>query len=78
MNRKIATRVRVALIVLCVLAVWAIPAAATADVPAGATITRATFSVYVTNPSHQTVRLHRITAPWTEHGVTWNNFGGRL
>src|SRR4030067_216411 len=52
-------------------------AAAPVSIPAGATITSATFSIFV-DPvaSNEPVRVHRITADWTEIGVTWNNFAG--
>ena len=45
-------------------------------VPPGALIDSATFSIYVSSAAGQTVNLHRITAPWVETLVTWNNFGG--
>jgi hypothetical protein len=35
----------------------------------------ATLSIWVTRSSNATVNVHRITAPWTEAGVTWSNFG---
>jgi LruC domain-containing protein len=47
---------------------------AQAGIPAGATITSATLSIYSTSPMNQTVNIHRITASWTEQGVTWANF----
>ena len=45
-------------------------------IPAGAYIDSATFSIFVKDAVGQTVMLHRITDPWLETGVTWNNFGG--
>ncbi|MFN8596807.1 MAG: DNRLRE domain-containing protein [Anaerolineae bacterium] len=45
---------------------------------AGSTILSAVFSIYVTNPSGETVNIRRITAPWNENTVTWNNFGSSL
>jgi len=45
-------------------------------VPEGATIESATLSLYVATAGNETVNVHRITAPWAETGVTWNNFGG--
>jgi hypothetical protein len=47
-------------------------------IPAGATIDSAIFSILVSSSADpcQTVQLHRITAPWVETLVTWNNFGG--
>ncbi|MBK7141490.1 MAG: DNRLRE domain-containing protein [bacterium] len=38
-------------------------------------ITSATLHLYVISPSSQEVRIHRITGPWDEMTVTWNNFG---
>ena len=43
-------------------------------IPAGAVIDSATFSIYVSADVGETVRLHRITAPWDELLVTWNSF----
>jgi len=45
-------------------------------VPEGAYIYTATFSIYVDDYAGQEVLLHRITAPWVEMEVTWDNFGG--
>ncbi|MEZ4310936.1 MAG: DNRLRE domain-containing protein [Polyangiaceae bacterium] len=46
-------------------------------VPAGAQVVLATFSTYVSwNDKPSEVRIHRITAPWDELTVTWQNFGG--
>jgi PKD repeat protein len=44
--------------------------------PAGVVITSANLLLYAdqTNSSVQ-VRVHRVTAPWDEHTVTYNNFG---
>lgn len=44
--------------------------------PAGATLQSATFYIYVTQTNNQVVNIHRVTAPWDEATVTWNNFGG--
>jgi len=44
--------------------------------PAGATIQSATFNVYLIIPNGQDINLHRVTSPWEEMVVTWNNFGG--
>ena len=52
------------------------PVSAKPCIPEGAIIDSATFSIYVNGDSDQTVQLHRITASWTETGVTWGNFGG--
>jgi hypothetical protein len=46
-----------------------------ACIPQGATIDYATFSIFVKGWG-QTIRLHRITDPWIETEVTWNNFDG--
>jgi LruC domain-containing protein len=43
-------------------------------IPAGATITSATLYIYSNKTNGYTVNAHRITAAWTELGVTWNNF----
>lgn len=45
-------------------------------IPEGTTISSATLSLYLTLVHGHTVNIHRITAPWAELGVTWNNFGG--
>ncbi|MEZ4299828.1 MAG: DNRLRE domain-containing protein [Polyangiaceae bacterium] len=46
-------------------------------VPAESQVVLAVFSTYVSwNEAHAEVRLHRITAPWEELTVTWQNFGG--
>ncbi len=67
----------IAAILIMTMSITAAPVAAQeGGVPPGATITSATFSIYVDRVSNQTIRLHRITAPWAEHEVTWNNFGG--
>ena len=51
-------------------------AAAVPEIPEGATIDSATFSVYNGfNRGADTISVHRITDPWTEMGVTWNSFG---
>lgn len=46
------------------------------ELPEGATLQSATFSIFVLDPSSETVNVHRITQPWDEMTVTWNNFGG--
>ncbi|WP_437900650.1 DNRLRE domain-containing protein [Sorangium sp. So ce124] len=43
-------------------------------IPAGATVTSAEFGVVAFGSSDQTVRAHRITAPWREDTVTWQDF----
>jgi hypothetical protein len=50
--------------------------AAWACIPESATIDSATFRISIGGPSGEVVRVHRITAPWLEDEVTWNNFGG--
>ena len=42
------------------------------------TVDLADLRIYVEAVNSQSVRVHRITAPWTEHGVTWNNFGNNF
>ncbi|MCX6030896.1 MAG: DNRLRE domain-containing protein [Chloroflexi bacterium] len=45
--------------------------------PAGAVIDGATFGIYrYDDGGSRTVNVYRITASWSETGVTWNNFGG--
>jgi hypothetical protein len=44
-------------------------------IPGNATINSATLGLYVVKGAGQEVRVHRITAPWTETGVRWGNFG---
>jgi hypothetical protein len=44
-------------------------------IPAGSAIDAADLHIYVGTTNNQNVRVHRITSPWTEYGVTWNNFG---
>lgn len=44
--------------------------------PAGATFVSATFNIYVQDATNQNIDVHRITSPWQECVVTWNNFGG--
>jgi hypothetical protein len=46
------------------------------SIPAGATFVSAKFYIYVIIPSSQDINLHRVTSPWEELVVTWNNFGG--
>ncbi len=45
-------------------------------IPAGAVFESATFNVYVEIASGRAAYIHRITTPWEEMVVTWNNFGG--
>ncbi len=44
--------------------------------PAGAVLVSADLYVYAFHTAGQTVNVHRITGPWVEMEVTWNNFGG--
>ena len=44
--------------------------------PAGATLLSATYNVKIVAASGQQIDVHRVTAPWEEMVVTWNNFGG--
>jgi len=46
------------------------------SLPAGATFVSATFYINVLDPTSQNIDVHRITNPWEEMTVTWNNFGG--
>jgi hypothetical protein len=46
------------------------------QLPAGANITSATVSLYVTDQNNRTVNIHRITSDWRESTVTWNNANG--
>ncbi|WP_437724978.1 DNRLRE domain-containing protein [Sorangium sp. So ce861] len=43
-------------------------------IPAHATVTSARVGVRVYGPTGQTLRAHRITAPWQERSVTWRSF----
>ena len=45
-------------------------------IPEGTVIDSAIFSIYLENSLGNTVNIHRITAPWDEMTVTWNNFAG--
>ncbi|MHC4119998.1 MAG: DNRLRE domain-containing protein [Planctomycetota bacterium] len=45
-------------------------------IPADATIDSAHLLIYASAAGGQTVRAHRITAPWAETDVTWNSFAG--
>ncbi len=44
--------------------------------PPGATLESANMFIYVALENNQTVDIHRVTAPWDEATITWNNFGG--
>jgi len=50
--------------------------AAAVQLPAGATVTSATFNIYVTQTTGQPVDVHRVTSDWDEMVITWDNFGG--
>ena len=43
--------------------------------PDGATMSTATFHVFVSQAESQPVNFYRITADWQEMSATWNNFG---
>lgn len=45
-------------------------------IPSDATIDSATLFLYVATTAGEEVRLHRVTAPWIETEVTWDNLGG--
>lgn len=56
---------------------WSIYRFDLSPIPQGAQVVLAAFSPYVSwNEQSSQVRLHRITAPWNELSVTWQNFGG--
>lgn len=44
--------------------------------PTGATLLSASFNVLIEAATNQDINVHRITNPWQELAVTWNNFGG--
>jgi hypothetical protein len=44
--------------------------------PAGATLVSASFNINILVATNQNINVHRITNPWQEMFVTWNNFGG--
>lgn len=50
--------------------------AASLSIPLGTTLASATLMVYITSEHDQDVTVHRITAAWDEHTVTFGNFGG--
>lgn len=43
--------------------------------PEGASLESATMYIYVNQSNNQPITVHRITAPWEEMTITWNNFG---
>ena len=44
------------------------------SIPGGSTVSAATLTLCATSvPSSRTYDAHRVTASWTEGGVTWNN-----
>ncbi|KYG02602.1 hypothetical protein BE21_00370 [Sorangium cellulosum] len=45
-------------------------------IPASSLVTSAKFYVLTYSSTAQTVRAHRVLAPWSEADVTWNNLGG--
>lgn len=42
--------------------------------PEGATFVSATFNINILVATNQNINIHRITSPWEEMVVTWNNF----
>lgn len=64
------------LAVLLVGIVFSAQPAFALSLPSGTTIDSATLSIHVNQASGETVNVHRITADWSETGVTWANFGG--
>ena len=75
LGRLISATIVLLTIMTCIVATGRV-ATAELCIPEGAEITSAIFSIYSINSPGQVVNLHRITAPWAEQGVTWNNFGG--
>jgi hypothetical protein len=43
-------------------------------IPVGSTVESARFGAVVFSTGTQTIRAHRITAPWSESEVTWSRF----
>ncbi|WP_437291389.1 DNRLRE domain-containing protein [Sorangium sp. So ce406] len=43
-------------------------------IPVGSTVTSAEFGAVAYGSSDQVVRVHRVTAPWSEGNVTWRSF----
>lgn len=50
--------------------------AAKLGIPSGSTFESATLHIYLTDTYYRTITVQRITDPWDEMTVTWNNFGG--
>jgi hypothetical protein len=73
--RSPVVSIRMMLLVTLVLLTSMTVKAVSTCIPEGASVNSATFSAYVRGWG-QTINLHRITAPWIETEVTWNNFGG--
>jgi hypothetical protein len=73
---KFSMRTGVMLLVMFVLSTSLSAEPVPICVPETAFIESAIFSIYVEVPGGQAIELHRITAPWIETEVTWNNFGG--
>ena len=44
--------------------------------PDGATIDSVQVHFYLQDVNYKNIYLHRVTADWAEHEVTWNSFGG--
>ncbi len=60
---------------VALLGLGLLPAAQPAVAQQGTTVTSAVFSVFIANPSGETVNIRRITVPWIESTVTWASFG---
>jgi hypothetical protein len=43
-------------------------------IPVGSTLRSAVLNIYISKANNQDINLHRITNPWEENTITWNNF----
>ena len=48
----------------------------TFTLPAGATVVSADLYLYYWQPWSDVIEIHKVTAPWQENVVTWENFAG--
>lgn len=55
---------------------WALIGFTMPAIPSNEYITSAQLQLYVSGDDPNPVEFHRITAAWTETGVTWSNFAG--
>src|SRR5205085_3449844 len=51
--------------------------AGTTQIPADATVLSAKLKLWTTTATLQTIKLHRVLAPWSESS-TWNSLGGGI